>query len=89
MQVSHTFTPNWEQKRYEVRITLDAASPVAPAKRYRKWLEQNAEFVSFHEKIQRTRAARKLLGAAHIYLWGGKLLSQYDVTDWKARSPQD
>ena len=83
MQVSHTFTPNWEQKRYEVRITLDAASPVAPAKRYRKWLEQNAEFVPFHEKIRRTRAARKLLGAAHIYLWGGKLLSQYDVTDWK------
>ena len=83
MQVSHTFTPNWEQKRYAVRITLDAASPVAPAKRYRKWLKQNAEFVSFTEKIQKTPAAEKLLGAAHIYLWGGKLLSQYDVTDWQ------
>ena len=83
MQVSHTFTPNWEQKRYGVRISLDAASPVAPAKRYRKWLKQNGEFVSFGEKSKRTRAARKLLGAAHIYLWGGKLLSQYDVTDWK------
>ena len=84
MRVSHTFTPNWEQKRYAVRITLDAGSPVAPAKRYRKWLKQNAEFVSFTEKIQKTPASRKLLGAAHIYLWGGKLLSQYDVTDWKA-----
>ena len=84
MQVSHTFTPNWEQKRYAVRITLDAASPVAPAKRYRKWLKQNAEFVSFTKKIQKTPAAEQLLGAAHIYLWGGKLLSQYDVTDWKA-----
>ena len=84
MQVSHTFTPNWEQKRYAVRITLDTASPVAPAKRYRKWLKQNAEFVSFTEKIQKTPAAERLLGAAHIYLWGGKLLSQYDVTDWKA-----
>ena len=84
MQVSHTFTPNWEQKRYAVRVSLDAASPVAPAKRYRKWLKQNAEFVSFTEKIQKTPAAERLLGAAHIYLWGGKLLSQYDVTDWKA-----
>ena len=83
MQVSHTFTPNWEQKRYEVRISLDAASPVAPAKRYRNWLKQNGDFVSFREKTQKTHAARKLLGAAHIYLWGGKLLSQYDVTDWQ------
>ena len=83
MQVSHTFTPNWEQKRYGLRISLGAASPVAPAKQYRRWLEQNAEFVSFAEKIEKTPAAKKLLGAAHVYLWGGKLLSEYDVTDWK------
>ena len=84
MQVSHTFTPNWEQRRYGLHISLGTASPVAPAKRYRHWLQQNAEFVSFAEKIEKTPAAEKLLGAAHVYLWGGKLLSQYDVTDWKA-----
>jgi hypothetical protein len=84
MEVSHTFTPNWEQGRYGLHISLGAGSPVAPAKRYRKWLEQNAEFVSFAEKIEKTPAAERLLGAAHIYLWGGKLFSQYDVTDWKA-----
>ena len=84
MQVSHAFTPNWEQKRYGVRISFGDASPVAPAKQYRAWLQQNGEFVSFSEKIARTPAAEKLLGAAHIYLWDGKLLSQYDVTDWKA-----
>ena len=83
MQVSHAFTPNWERKTYGLRISLGAASPVAPAKQYRHWLKQNAEFVSFTEKIQKTPATEKLLGAAHIYLWGGKLLSQYDVTDWK------
>ena len=83
MQVSHTFTPNWEEKRYGLRISLGAASPVAPAKQYRHWLKQNAEFISFAEKIEKTPAAEKLLGAAHVYLWGGKLLSQYDVTDWK------
>ena len=83
MRVSHAFTPNWEQKTYGMHISLGAASPVAPAKEYRKWLQQNAEFVSFAEKIKRTPEAAKLLGAAHVYLWGGNLLSQYDVTDWK------
>ena len=83
MEVAHTFTPNWEQRRYGLHISLGAASPIAPAKQYRKWLEQNAEFVSFAEKIEKTPAAEKLLGAAHVYLWGGKLLSQYDVTDWQ------
>ena len=83
MEVSHAFTPNWEQRRYGLHISLSAASPIAPAKRYRHWLQQNAEFVSFAEKIEKTPAAEKLLGAAHIYLWGGKLLSQYDVTDWQ------
>ena len=84
MQVSHTFTPNWKEKRYGVRISLGKASPVAPAKQYRQWLQQNSEFVSFAEKIEQTPEAEKLLGAAHAYLWGGKMLSQYDVTDWKA-----
>ena len=83
MAVLHTFTPNWEQRRYGLHISLGAASPVAPAKQYRHWLQQNAEFVSFAEKIEKTPAAERLLGAAHIYLWGGKLLSQYDVTDWQ------
>ena len=83
MEVSHIFTPNWEQRRYGLHISLGAASPIAPAKQYRHWLQQNAEFVSFAEKIEKTPAAEKLLGAAHVYLWGGKLLSQYDVTDWK------
>ncbi|RKU39112.1 hypothetical protein C6496_03365 [Candidatus Poribacteria bacterium] len=84
MQVSHTFTPNWKEKRYGVRISLGEASPVAPAKQYRRWLQQNGEFVSFAEKIAQTPEAEKLLGAAHAYLWGGKMLSRYDVTDWKA-----
>ena len=83
MQVSHTFTPNWEQRRYGLHISLGAASPIAPAKQYRHWLQQNAEFVSLTEKIEKTPAAEKLLGAAHVYLWGGKLLSRYDVTDWQ------
>lgn len=84
MKVSHAFTPNWERKTYGLRISFGAASPVAPAKQYRQYLMENAEFVSFAEKIAKTPEAKKLLGAAHVYLWGGKLLSEYDVTDWKA-----
>ncbi len=84
MRVSHAFTPNWERKRYGMRLSLGSASPVEPAKQYRQWLIENGEFVSFAEKIERIPEAEKLLGAAHVYLWGGKLLSEYDVTDWKA-----
>lgn len=84
MAVSHAFTPNWEEKKYGLHISLGAASPVAPAKQYRRYLQQNTEFVSFAEKIEKTPAAAKLLGAAHAYVWGGKLLNEHDVTDWKA-----
>ena len=83
MKVSHTFTPNWKRKTYGLLISLGTASPVAPAKQYRQYVMENDEFVSFAEKIEQTPEAEKLLGAAHVYLWGGKLLSEYDVTDWK------
>ena len=73
MRVSHAFTPNWERKRYGVRISLGSASPVEPAKQYRQWLIGNGEFVSFAEKIEKTPEAEKLLGAAHVYLWGDGL----------------
>ena len=84
IKVSHAFTPNWERKTYGLRISFGPVSPIAPAKQYRQYVMENAEFVSFAEKIQKNPTAEKLLGAAHAYLWGGKLLSQYDVTDWKA-----
>ena len=84
LQVSHAFTPNWKRKVYGLQISLGTASPVAPAKQYRRWLMRKGAFVSFAEKMSKLPDVEKLLGAAHIYLWGGKLLSQYDVTDWKA-----
>ena len=73
MRVSHAFTPNWERKRYGVRLSLGAGSPVEPAKQYRQWLIEKGEFVSFPEKIEKVPAAEKLLGAAHVYLWGDGL----------------
>ncbi len=73
MRVSHAFTPNWERKRYGVRLSLGAASPIEPAKQYRQWLIEKGEFVSFAEKIEKVPAAEKLRGAAHVYLWGDGL----------------
>lgn len=73
MRVSHAFTPNWKRKRYGVRLSLGTASPVAPAKQYRQWLIEKGEFVSFTEKIKSVPEAEKLLGAAHVYLWGDGL----------------
>ena len=73
MRVSHAFTPNWKRGTHGVRLSLGAASPVEPAKHYRQWLLEKGEFVSFAEKIEKTPAAEKLLGAAHVYLWGDGL----------------
>ncbi len=49
---------------------------------------QHGGFVSLKDKIHQTPEAAKLLGAAHVYLWGHELLTQADVTDWKAFARQ-
>jgi hypothetical protein len=72
-QFTHQFTPNWKVKTCGLRISLDACSPIEPAKRYRRWLIDTGQFVSMREKIRRNPNAAKLLGAAHVYLWGDGL----------------
>ena len=67
---THQFTRNWDEKEYGLLISLGDASPVAPAKRYRQWLIQRGHFVSIQDKIRNVPNVEKLLGAAHIYLWG-------------------
>jgi len=84
MRFTHNFTKIWKEKEYGLVIYLGNASPVAPAKRYRQWLIQRGDFVSMQDKIRDVPDAEKLLGAAHIYLWGDALISQYDILDWRA-----
>lgn len=67
---THRFTQRWKVKEYQVRISLGAPSPIEPARRYRRWLQQTGQFVSMREKIARVPEAARLLGAAHVYLWG-------------------
>jgi hypothetical protein len=43
---------------------------VEPARLYREELIRGGQFVSLAQKIHKTPDAAKLLGAAHLYLWG-------------------
>ena len=80
---SHEFTTNNPVKQFGYVIRLGTNSPIAPAQAYRAWLQQRGEFVSLKEKIQKIPATERLLGAAHIYLWGEELITMDDVIDWK------
>ena len=82
-RLTHQFTRNHPVKEYGLVFQLGTNSLVEPARLYRQWLIQRGEFVSLQDKIRRTPEAAKLMGAAHIYLWGQELLDQADVTDWK------
>ncbi len=83
VRFAHEFKRNWEKKEYGLLIRLGDISPVEPAKQYREWLVESGQFVSMKDKIKNIPDVEKLLGAAHIYLWGNARVSRYDVLDWK------
>jgi len=83
MRFSHQFTRNWKVKEYGLSILLGDASPIEPARRYRAWLMEQGQFVGLKEKAAQIPEVEKLLGAAHVWLWGDALISRYDVLDWK------
>lgn len=68
---THEFTRFLTKKEYGFRIHLgDIDSPVEPAKQFRHFLHEQKAFVSMQEKIKRVPKVARLLGAAHVYLWG-------------------
>lgn len=69
-RLTHRFTRNWNVKQYDLIISLGGPSPIEPAQRYRRWLVEQGKFVSLKQKIAVTPGVEKLLGAAHVYLWG-------------------
>src|SRR5579872_1345221 len=83
LSLTHSFTRNQKLKRFGYRIYLGDASPVTPAKRYRRYLIDSGEFVSLNQKIEKTPGAAKLLGAPHVYLWGNGLIARDDIGDCK------
>jgi hypothetical protein len=83
LKLAHEFTRNEQRKAFGYRIHLGDGSPVTPARLYRQRLIDTKQFVSMKQKIERTPDAAKLLGAAHIYLWGDGLITRGDVKDYK------
>jgi Glycosyl hydrolases related to GH101 family, GH129 len=83
INASHRFS-SLDPKRPLVFMLHLGDSLLAGAKRYRQWLQEQGQFESMAAKIAATPDTEKLLGASHIYLWGGGLLGVKDVTDWEA-----
>ncbi|KPK62067.1 MAG: hypothetical protein AMK73_06850 [Planctomycetes bacterium SM23_32] len=84
MRFRHEFLANWDTKESGFVIRLGPGSPIEPAWQYRRWLMERGEFVSLRQKAARVPGVEKLLGAAHVYLWGDALLSRHDVADWRS-----
>ena len=83
MRLTHDFTSNQSEKTFGVSVQLTDASPIAPAVAYRQYLVDHNLFVPMAKKIEQTPNAKRLLGAAMIYVWGDSLLSRYDVLKWQ------
>jgi len=78
----HIFTRLDTNRTYEVRISINANDLLAPAKRYRAWLQQQGQFVALKDKLAAATDGQRLIGASHVYLWGERMLTPRDVKDW-------
>ena len=87
MTFTHEFTPFQVKREYGFVVLLsDNNSPVEPARQFRDWLKQRGQFVGMSEKIRKIPRTERLLGAAHVYLWGDEPFSRHDIprNKWKA-----
>jgi len=70
-EFTHEFTRFQKPKEYGFVISLgENRSPVEPALRFRRWLVEHDQFVSIRDKMKQIPKVERLLGAAHVYLWG-------------------
>jgi hypothetical protein len=84
---SHEFTSVQSKKEYGFLIRLGQNnSPVEPAKQFRRWLQQQGEFVSMKEKVKKVPKAERLLGAPHVYLWGDAFFTRHCIPPGKWKS---
>ncbi|NOU70979.1 hypothetical protein GC098_05960 [Paenibacillus sp. LMG 31458] len=80
--VKHDFTAKSVRQPYGVAIYLGMENLSEPAKIFRQTLMDRKQFVTLQDKIKQNPAVQKLLGAAHVYMWGSGNLSPEDITDW-------
>lgn len=70
-EFTHEFTRFQDPKEYGFVISLsENRSPVESAQRFRHWLVERGQFVSMREKMKQIPKVERLLGAAHVYVWG-------------------
>ncbi len=70
-EFTHEFTRFQKPKEYGFVISLsENRSPVEPARRFRRWLVEHDQFASLRDKMEQIPKVERLLGAAHVYLWG-------------------
>lgn len=70
-EFTHEFTRFQSPKEYGFVISLsENRSPIEPAQRFRRWLVEHDQFVSLRDKMKQIPRVERLLGAAHVYLWG-------------------
>jgi hypothetical protein len=82
LTAAHEFTSLDPHAPLTFRLYLGDSDPLAGARRYRQWLIDSDAYQTLDEKLAKTPEARKLIGAAHAYLWGNDLLGLKDVRSW-------
>ncbi len=83
---THEFTRFPKERKYGFRILLSrTGSAIEPARQFRRYIIANNQFVSLKQKAQKVPRVNRLLGAAHVYLWGDALLSRHNIPNnkWK------
>ncbi|MEQ7918924.1 glycoside hydrolase [Xanthomonas sp. WHRI 1810A] len=78
----HAFTALDPTAPLTFRLVLGDADPLFGARRYRQWLMESGRYETLDDKLKNVPQGRKLLGAAHVYVWGNDLLDVKDVLDW-------
>lgn len=71
---THAFTRAAKGHEYRVRVAIPSPTidPLITAKVYREWLSAQGELPTLAAKVAKRPAVDKLLGAAHVYVWGAE-----------------
>lgn len=76
LDFSHEFTRLDKKRECGFIFILANPSSIEPAKQYRRYLLEGKNFVAMKDKLLCATKAERLLGAAHIYLWGDGVSSE-------------
>lgn len=76
---THEFRPGEPSICFRFKLSPEGAMPIEPALLYREWLKEEGHFHSLASKMKTAPALERLAGAPQIYLWGGGVLTRFDL----------